>query len=112
MPPHPLKPLSIEETLTARNVIRNAYPEKVKIFFRSIYAQEPPKDELVTFLELEHSGRLTDSTPRPARLAKCQYDVIDSEKVPVFHDDVVNVETKEIVHSEEVGGEFHAALTM
>ncbi|KAL1993939.1 hypothetical protein VTN49DRAFT_2608 [Thermomyces lanuginosus] len=112
MPPHPLKPLSIEETLTARNVIRNAYPEKVKIFFRSIYAQEPPKDELVTFLELEHSGRLTDSTPRPARLAKCQYDVIDSEKVPVFHDDVVNVETKEIVHSEEVGGEFHAALTI
>lgn len=108
---HPLETLSVDETNIARDVIRASYPGKL-IFFRQIFLQEPPKAELTKFLALEHSGRLSQSSPHPARLAKCQYDVIGSDKVPEYHESLVDVEKRQRVHHFVVGKHHHASLTL
>lgn len=74
--PHPLDPLSAAESNTIRQIILDAHKSSALIKFRTIALDEPPKHELVNFLELEHSGRLTAQSPRPARVAKVQFDVI------------------------------------
>jgi primary-amine oxidase len=108
---HPLDILSEKETDIAREVISAAYPGSV-LFFREIYLEEPTKAELIPYLELEHSGKLSPTSPRPRRLAKCQYDVVGSERVPEFHDDIVDVEKRQRVSHTVVGKQHHATLTL
>lgn len=109
--PHPLSSLSVDETRVARDVILATYPDKV-IFFREIYLQEPSKSDLTKFLELEHSGRLSLTSPRPPRLAKCQYDVVGADKIPEFHEGTVDIERKERIRHVVVGKQHHASLTL
>jgi primary-amine oxidase len=78
---HPLKPLYRIEIETAREVVLEQHPKQV-VVFREIYVQEPAKADLLPFLELEHAGQLTVSTPRPPRLAKCQYVLSIDEVCP------------------------------
>ncbi|KAI1848680.1 hypothetical protein JX266_005539 [Neoarthrinium moseri] len=110
-PPHPLQQLSIDETNVARDVTLSLH-EGVVIEFREIFLQEPPKKDLVKFLDQEHSGQVSDGTPRPARLAKVQYDVIGGSKVPEFHESVINITQRNRVAHEVVSSDYHAALTM
>jgi primary-amine oxidase len=110
MTPHPLDMLSLSEVEMARQVIIDANRNKV-IDFREIFLQEPPKEELKPFLDLEHAGHLNANTPRPARLAKVQCDVFGSNKVPEFHESIVDVE-KRIRVSHEVVTAHHASLTL
>lgn len=77
-PPHPLDPLSIDESNIIRKAVLDAQNFNAVIKFRTIALEEPPKDELIRFLDLEHSNLLTSSSPRPARIAKVQFDVIRS----------------------------------
>lgn len=111
MVPHPLAILSIDETKRARDVVIKSHPN-VTISFREIFLQEPAKADLKKFLELEHSGRLSPTTPRPPRLAKCQYDVIGSDRVPEYHESVVDVNRAARVKHEVIGKQHQAALTM
>ncbi|KAF5006930.1 hypothetical protein FDECE_6719 [Fusarium decemcellulare] len=74
--PHPLAQLSQDEFLTARNAVLKLHGPGTSLFFRSIYLHEPKKDELITFLAAEHDGSLSDATPRPARCAQVEYDII------------------------------------
>ncbi|KXT07519.1 hypothetical protein AC579_196 [Pseudocercospora musae] len=111
MPPHPLQQLSLEETKTAKQVLLSEHDGDVLIL-REIFLQEPPKAELSKFLSLEHSGSLTDSSPRPARLAFCQYDVIGNDKIPYFHESLVEVEKKIRIKHDVVGKELHAPLKL
>ncbi|ROT34472.1 copper amine oxidase [Sodiomyces alkalinus F11] len=74
--PHPLAPLSKAEFERARDTVVKLYGPDSSLFFRSIYLHEPPRADLVSFLQAEHDGTLTDSTPRPLRLAVAHYDVI------------------------------------
>ncbi|PCG96122.1 Copper amine oxidase [Penicillium occitanis (nom. inval.)] len=108
---HPLSQLSALETTTARDVILTYHPNKA-IFFREIYLQEPAKAELVPYLELEHSGNLSPTSPRPQRLAKCQYDVVGGDRVPEYHESVVDVERKTRINHVVVGKEHQASLTL
>ncbi|EEY14160.1 copper amine oxidase [Verticillium alfalfae VaMs.102] len=55
--PHPLSPLTGEETNRASDLILQSSPKEV-IQFRMIYRQEPKKADLTAFLSLEHSGVL------------------------------------------------------
>lgn len=81
------------------------------IQFRSISLEEPAKQELVQFLEAEHVASITADTPRPARLARIQYDVIKSDKTRQYIESVVDLSTtKEIVHR-VVGKPHHASIT-
>ena len=96
-PPHPLDPLSLEESNTIREVVLKYQSADAIVKFRTIALEEPPKQELVQFLELEHSGTLTSSSPRPARIAKVQFDVI---RTPSDYDYVESwIDT---LHSKEV----------
>ncbi|KAF3042757.1 hypothetical protein E8E12_009994 [Didymella heteroderae] len=53
--PHPLDPLTPEEITKAANVVRPLF-ENQKPNFRVITLREPPKDELVKYLEAEYRG--------------------------------------------------------
>lgn len=110
MYPHPLSILSEQETNIARTTIITAHPDTV-IDFRQIYLYEPPKAQLREFLALEHSGRLSPTSPRPPRLALCQYDVIGADRVPSFHESLVDVALGKRVKHQVVGKEYHASLT-
>jgi primary-amine oxidase len=111
MAPHPLDPLTIDEINIARDVILNNYADVV-VDFREIYLQEPAKTELLAFLREEHSGSLGIDAKRPVRLAKCQYDVIGTNKMPEFHECAVDIDHKEVLHREVVDVVHHASLTL
>lgn len=110
-PSHPLSILSIAETNLAREIVL-AHHDKEVIDFREIFLQEPTKAELVKYLQLEHSGRLSPSSPRPARLAKCQYDVIGQDRIPSYHESVVDIGSRQRIKHEIIGKEHQAALTL
>lgn len=109
--PHPLSALSIEETNQARDVVRTLHPGAV-LDFRAIYMLEPPKSEVLKFLALEHEGKVTESTPRPDRLAQLRYDVIEAGKEPEYHESVVDLRTNKRTHHEVVGSQHQASLTV
>lgn len=111
MAPHPLDILSVDETNVARDIVLSLHQDVV-LDFREIYLQESAKDELRKFLQFEHSGRLSSTSSRPARLAKCQYDIIGADKVPSYHESVVDVVQKKRVKHQVVGKEHHACLTV
>ena len=109
--PHPLQQLSLKETEIARDALLNEHSKEL-VVLRNIFLQESPKDQVVAFLDLEHAGKVTESTERPARLAKCQYDLIGGDKIPSFHEATVDVRNNKIVHHEIIGKEHHAPLTL
>lgn len=110
--PHPLNALTIDETSVARDVILKSHPG-ASIYFRIISLLEPPKAELIKFLEAEHAGKLSESTPRPPRLAEVKYDAIESgSKVPVYQESWVDIGTQERVNHNVISTEFHASLTL
>lgn len=111
MTPHPLAALSPEEINVVRDVAVASHPDTV-ICFREIYLSEPPKAQLTEFLGLEHSGRLSPTTPRPSRLALCQYDVVDREKSTEYHESVVDIRLRRRVKHQVVDRKFHAALVV
>ncbi|KAI0155581.1 copper amine oxidase [Pestalotiopsis sp. NC0098] len=110
--PHPLKQLTVEETDAARDYTLKLH-EGAVLEFREIFLEEPPKADLVKYLDLEHSGQLSESSPQPARLAKVQYDVIgEGNKVPVFHESVIDLRTGERTSHEVISSDYQAALTI
>lgn len=108
---HPLAILSEAETNLARDVVKAAHPNTV-IDFREIFLQEPPKARLVEFLALEHACHLSPTTPRPPRLALCQYHVIGADRIPQFHESVVDVVSRIRMKHTVVGKQHHASLTL
>ncbi|EFW99003.1 copper amine oxidase [Grosmannia clavigera kw1407] len=109
--PHPLSALSIEETNQAREIVLSLHPNTV-IDFRTIYLLEPPKAKTVPFLQIEHAGKLTPSTPRPPRLAEVCYDVIGGSKVPEYHESVVDLRLHKRTTHKIVDTEYHANLSI
>lgn len=99
--PHPLAELSQPEFLQARDAVIKIHGASQPLFFRAVYLQEPAKAELLPFLNAEHSGTLTDSTPRPIRAASVEYDVLLAD-AQVFHRAVVNVTSGKIVSNQAI----------
>lgn len=99
--PHPLAELSEREFTNARNAIIKTHGPDQTLFFRAIYLQEPAKAELLPFLDAEHTGRLTDATPRPTRTARVEYDVLTG-KAQIFHRAAVNTVTGQVVSNVEI----------
>ncbi|KAK2056898.1 copper amine oxidase [Colletotrichum caudatum] len=109
--PHPLSALSLEETKQARDVVLAAHDGSV-LDFRQIYLWEPPKAEVLEFLDLEHSGKLTSSSPRPARCAQVFYDVIGGASKAQYTESIVDLGLGKIVDQKVIGSEHHASLAM
>ncbi|KAF2762453.1 copper amine oxidase [Pseudovirgaria hyperparasitica] len=110
---HPLSQLSLDETNLARDVIVACHPDAV-LDFRMIFLLEPPKAEVVEYLNLEHTQKLTHDTRRPQRLAQARYDVIGENKLkaPEYHESVIDLISGRRVAHEVVGSEHHASLTL
>ncbi|KAF8862645.1 copper amine oxidase [Acephala macrosclerotiorum] len=109
--PHPLDPLSVVESDSVRETILRSRGQDNAIHFRSIYLEEPPKKELSSFLELENVGKVTSQTPRPARIAKVQYDVIRSTTYHEYMESWVDVKSGNEVRHRTIDKMFQAALT-
>jgi len=107
---HPLQNISATEIQRARDVVL-AYHDKDVISFREIFIQEPRKAELSRFLDAEHSG-IAPTSALPSRLAKCQYDVIGSDKVPYYHEATVDIKAGTVLEHEVIGKGLQPALTL
>ncbi|EUC30330.1 hypothetical protein COCCADRAFT_104234 [Bipolaris zeicola 26-R-13] len=113
MAPHPFKSISPDEIRVARDVIRSLYKDSL-INFREIFIQEPNKEAMKQFLELEHAAKPGHSaaTKRPPRLAKVQYDVIGSDKIPQYNESVVDVEQKKRVRHQSFPKDIQSSLAL
>ncbi|KAL2060121.1 hypothetical protein VTL71DRAFT_9943 [Oculimacula yallundae] len=109
--PHPLLPLTIEESHRARDIVLGLHKNSI-IDFRAIALEEPPKAELKPFLDLENSGKLQANSPRPARLARANYDVIGVDKVAKYCESLIDVSRGVLVDQITVEKPAHAALTL
>lgn len=114
--PHPLSALTADEVRQARDVILKLHPSSV-IDFRVIYLLEPPKADVVRFLDAEHAGTLTADTPRPPRLAQLNYDVIggstgDAAVPTQYHESVVDLGAGKRISNELIDTKYHASLGM
>lgn len=112
--PHPFKTLSVEETRIVRDVVLSLHPDVV-VDFREIYMQEPEKELMKQFLEAEEAAKAGQppSSKRPPRLAKCQYDVVGSDKIPEYNESVIDIESKKRVKHVVVPKEKgNASLTL
>jgi primary-amine oxidase len=56
MTPHPFKILSVEEVRIARDTVLSLHKDTV-VDFREIYLQEPEKELMKLYLELEHAAK-------------------------------------------------------
>lgn len=109
--PHPLEQLSIAESDAARQIILDARGAQVAINFRSIALEEPPKKELIKFLDLEHTGKLTARTARPARVARVQYDIIRANRKHEYTESMVDIVTGKELVQRIVDRSHQSALT-
>lgn len=109
--PHPLHQLSISETRIARETILNARGSSV-IEFRSIALEEPPKAELLAFLDVEHNAVLTSRTRRPARVARVQYDLLRAERSHEYTESLVDLDSKSEIFHRVVDKMHQPSLTM
>lgn len=108
---HPLHQLTIDETAIARKTIVNARGSSV-IEFRSIALEEPPKAELLAYLDAEHSGSLSSRTRRPARLARVQYDVVRADKSHEYTESVIDIDARRETLHRVVDKMHQPSLTM
>lgn len=108
---HPLRELTEAEILLAREVIIDHVGSSDLIFFRSIYLYEPHKAELLPFLQAEHDGTLSDTTPRPPRLAFVEYDTVKSGQVD-YTRATVDVVKNELISNEVVKPAGQPAFTV
>lgn len=112
--PHPLSPLSVDETTLARDIVLSSASADEVVQFRMIYAQEPEKAQLVKFLELEHSGSLQSESPRPPRLARVHYlstAKSNKDRRATEIEASVNLNSKQVVKKDVLGTEFLAGLS-
>lgn len=109
--PHPLEQLNISESNIARDVVLRAH-EKSVIDFRIIALEEPPKVQLQQFLDIENSSDLQSNTSRPNRIARVTYDVIGQDKIPTYHESLVDVGKEIEVAHEVIDTQHHVSLTL
>ncbi|KAI1323266.1 copper amine oxidase [Xylariaceae sp. FL0255] len=101
MAPHPLRPLSYDETLKARELVVSKHAgDGTVLWFRSACIAEPPREELTAYLAAEHAG---ESPSPPSRRVTILYDVLQAEAdaegkkaLPVLTESIVNIDTGEV----------------
>ena len=108
---HPLEDLSAAEVNEAGRIVSSKHPKQV-LKFREISLREPPKAKLVAFLELEHSGHLSESSPWPARVARVTYDAIGKEKRSESHVSLVDLNSKTRIAHEILDARLHAPIVL
>ena len=107
---HPFDQLSADEVHIARQAVLDA--RKAAVLFRNTFAAEPPKAELVKFLDAEHAGTVSPDTPRPARQARVQYDVVYADQSHEYMESVIDIASGKEVEHRRVPKTSQQALTV
>lgn len=68
IPSHPLAPLEAAEITSAAAIIKASWPAHTDLHFKVVTLEEPPKAEVVKYLDAEHSGKPLPSISRKAFL--------------------------------------------
>ncbi|KAL9094373.1 MAG: hypothetical protein Q9165_003223 [Trypethelium subeluteriae] len=100
--PHPFAPLSAEEIRHAAQLLRGVWPADTNIYFKSITLEEPPKAEVLAFLESEHRG---SKQPHIARKAFVAYYLRGTNK---FHEAIANISENTIEYNVRLGPNMHS----
>lgn len=102
MATHPLAPLSAEEITSAASIIKASWPGKTDLHFKSITLEEPPKVEVLKYLDAEHNNKPLPSINRQAFL---NYYIRNTNK---FHEAVIDLTTGKVVYNTLLGPFLHA----
>jgi primary-amine oxidase len=66
VPTHPLAPLSAAELQDAAAIIKASWPAHTDLHFKVVTLQEPPKEEVLKYLEAEHGNKSFPALSRKA----------------------------------------------
>lgn len=102
VPSHPLAPLTATEITSAAAIIKASWPAHTDLHYKVVTLEEPPKTEVVQYLDAEHSG-----SPRPSisRKAFLNYYIRNTNK---YHEAVVDLTSGRVLHNVLLGPFVHA----
>ncbi|TID22218.1 TynA Cu2+-containing amine oxidase [Venturia nashicola] len=100
---HCVAPLTGDEISHASGLVRALYPSNTSLQFKVVTLQEPPKTEVLKYLEAEHS-----KGPLPAieRKAWVNYYIKNTNK---FHEAIVNLSNNSVERNVRLGANIHGA---
>ncbi|KAF2134622.1 hypothetical protein P153DRAFT_391950 [Dothidotthia symphoricarpi CBS 119687] len=99
---HPLAPLSEAEITTAASIIKASWPAPTDLQFKVVTLEEPPKSEVLPYLQAEHSGK---TRPTVSRKAFVNYYIRNTNK---YHEAVVDLTSGQVVRNVLLGPFVHA----
>ncbi|KJX98042.1 copper amine oxidase like protein [Zymoseptoria brevis] len=100
---HPLAPINAQEMQQAASLVRDLWPKETDIHFKSLTLEEPPKVDLVPYLEAEFNGQALPQLPRKVFAA---YYLRNTDKL---HEAVVNLSTQSIDYNVRLGPNVHGS---
>lgn len=98
---HPFDPLSPDEISRAAAIVRPHFGSQ-EPNFRVITLQEPPKNEMIPFLDSEHAGRATDHVPM--RCARVEVVIRLSEEDNALFELLVDLDSNRIIAKQHQRG--------
>ncbi|EOD50606.1 putative copper amine oxidase protein [Neofusicoccum parvum UCRNP2] len=99
---HPLAPLSGDEIKAASAIIQSAWPQGTNLHFKAVTLEEPPKAEVVPYLDAEHSGA---PLPTLRRRAFINYYIRQTNK---YHEAIVDLTAGAVERNVRLGPNVHA----
>ncbi|CAN9479622.1 unnamed protein product [Alternaria alternata] len=99
--PHPLDPLTPEEITKVANAAQSSF-EGQALNFRVITLREPPKDELVTYLEAEH--RRDHFLPKISRCARVEILVRSKNGANDLFELIVAIDSNNVIGKQHLEG--------
>ncbi|KAI1566616.1 TynA Cu2+-containing amine oxidase, partial [Pyrenophora tritici-repentis] len=99
---HPLAPLSASEIKNAAAIIKASWPAHTELYYKAITLQEPPKTEVLKYLEAEHNGK---PLPAISRKAFINYYIRNTNK---FHEAIVDLTSGRVDRNVLLGPFIHA----
>ncbi|RSL79554.1 hypothetical protein CEP51_007259 [Fusarium floridanum] len=100
---HPLDPATAEEIGRATGMIKKLF-SPVELHFKAAGLDEPPKKELVRYLDAEHKG-----LPLPL-LPRCIFAIWYIKRTPRLFEAVVDVTNGKVVQHQELPRDFHGPV--
>ncbi|KAH7118977.1 copper amine oxidase [Dendryphion nanum] len=99
---HPLSPLSASELSSAAAIIKASWPAHTDLYFKVVTLEEPPKAEVLPYLDAEHNNR---PLPVVSRKAFVNYYIRNTSK---FHEAIVDLTSRRVLHNALLGPFVHA----
>ncbi|EME42464.1 hypothetical protein DOTSEDRAFT_73331 [Dothistroma septosporum NZE10] len=99
---HPLAPVSSDEIQNAVALVRAQWPQGQDLHFKAITLEEPPKAQVVPYLEAEFSGH--DLLPIERKVFVTYY----LRATNKFHEAVVNLTSQNVEYNVRLGKNDHA----